>query len=192
MEEEKTIIAFANTNWYPVSVNIKGIRNKVGLEPRQRITDREGVPIIPLKSEWGWLIKMGIKPVYLNASAMAATLAPELRDRGVMLDDVTILSAKQEIEPKTVIEKIETPVEVENATAHLEDPNNPNPTKADLVWQNPDGEWTFNKDGTKNINPAAIKKHIRKTLGKDYLEQVSWQASGTGAVKPEEDVPPVV
>jgi hypothetical protein len=49
---QRQVVAFANTNNYPVSFFIKGIRGKVLVYERQQIRDREGNPIIPPESEW--------------------------------------------------------------------------------------------------------------------------------------------
>ena len=63
---ERKVVAFQNTNNYPVSFNIFGIRGKVTLWEGQQIRDREGIPIIPPNSEWPWLISKGVKPVYIE------------------------------------------------------------------------------------------------------------------------------
>ena len=67
---------------------------------------------------------------------------------------------------------------------YLERPDNPDPAKGALVWQDKDGVWILNKDGYASINPAEIKKHVRrdKTLGKDFLDILEWRTYGS---KPE-------
>jgi hypothetical protein len=192
-ENEGRIIAFQNTNPYPVSFFIKGIRNKVFIDVGRRILDRDGVPIIPLESEWDWLMKAGVKPVYLKVwDKEPVTTMPQMEE--VVLDDQKLMEAQLAViekESSILVEGMATPLTLTpegikstgEVKSHLEDENNPNPDKADLVWQNPDGVWTFNKDGFNTISPPELKKHIRKNYGKDYLENVEW--SSFGAPKPE-------
>lgn len=190
MNEEK-VIAFQNTNDYPVSFFIKGIRNKVFLDKGHRILTREGVPILPPETEWSWLIGKGIKPVYLKTQPEALRPLESDRNLEVVLDDLKLLEAKLAAKPQTLIEEMITPLTmtpdglqpVNEAISHLEDPNNPDPIKADLIWQTPDGLWIFNKDGVRDINPAVLKKHIRKKYGKEYLERVEWRSFGSAPVE---------
>lgn len=85
---QRQVVAFANTNNYPVSFFIKGIRGKVLLYERQRIRDREGNPIIPPESEWRWLIARGVKPVYIDIGE-EKPLADRNAPVEVILDEVT-------------------------------------------------------------------------------------------------------
>jgi hypothetical protein len=193
--EEERVVAFQNTNPYPVSFFIKGIRNKVFIDVGKRILDKDKVPIIPLKSEWDWLIKKGVKPVSVKIwGEPNVTTLPQIEE--VVLDDQKLMEANAAAKQKEAAVKLDemiTPVTftaeggirpTEEVKSHLEDPENPNPLKADLVWQNADGEWCFNKDGFKTISPPELKKHIRKNYGKDYLEGVEWVS--WGSVKTEE------
>jgi len=196
-ENEQRVIAFQNTNPYPVSFFIKGIRNKVFIDVGRRILDRDGVPIIPLKSEWEWLIKQGVKPVYMKIwDEPNVTTLPQIEE--VVLDDQKLMEANLAATQKqaaTLVEGMITPVSFTpegvqptgEGKSHLEDPENPNPNKADLVWQkNDSGEWIFNKDSFCSISPPEVKKHIRKNYGKDYLENVEWISAG-GKAKVTED-----
>jgi len=199
---ERKVVAFRNTNDYPVSFNVRGILGKVLLYEKQEIRDREGNPIIPPESEWPWLISKGVKPVYLEidpALPKLEELSPE--DRTIVLDDVKLMEKKAAADTQNLVSEFLAPKEIvpsevreeESASpvSHLERADNPDPAKATLVWQDRDGVWILNKDGFSSINPAEIKKHIRreKALGKDFLDLLEWRTFGS---KPEPVSEPAV
>jgi hypothetical protein len=190
---ERKVIAFQNCNSYPVSLNIAGIRGKVCLWEGQQIRDREGVPLIPPESEWSWLLSKGVKPVYIDLEEKTA-LPPEGAPPEIILDDVKLMEAKgraatqnlvsEFLAPKAVIpSEIAEEESLSPPVNHLERPDNPDPAKGTLVWQDKDGVWILNKDGFSSINPAEIKKHVRrdKTLGKDFLDLLEWRTFGSKA-----------
>ena len=194
---ERKVVAFQNTNPYPVSLNIAGIQGKVCLYEEQQIRDREGVPLIPPESEWPWLISKGVKPVYIEEgeetrpSPSRVEAPPE-----IILDDLKLMERKAAADTQNLVAEFLAPKSIvppevkegeENAPApvnHLEREDNPDPAKAALVWQDRDGVWILNKDGFSSINPAEIKKHVRrdKVLGKDFLDVLEWRTFGS---KPE-------
>ena len=195
---ERKVVAFQNINPYPVSLNIAGLRGKVLLYEGQQIRDREGVPLIPPESEWPWLLRMGVKPVYIELEEKAA-LPPEGAPPEIILDDLKLMEAKEKAATQNLIAEFLAPkavippeiTEEENfppPVNHLERPDNPDPAKGTLVWQDRDGVWILNKDGFSSINPAEIKKHVRrdKTLGKDFLDLLEWRTFGSKAEPVEE------
>jgi len=192
---ERKVVAFRNTNPYPVSLNVAGIRGKVLLYEGQEIRDREGISLIPPESEWPWLLSKGVKPVYLEIDPSLPKreeLPPE--DRMVVLDDVKLMDKKAAADTENLVSeflapKSIVPPEVAGEESppppvnHLERADNPDPAKSTLVWQDRDGVWTLNKDGFSSVNPAEIKKHIRrnKNLGKDFLDLLEWRTFGSKA-----------
>jgi hypothetical protein len=198
MSEHKGPVAFRNTNNYPVSLNIQGILGKVCLWEGQEIRDREGVPLIPPASEWPWLISKGVKPVYIEEGkpALPPLSLVEEAPPEVLLDDLKLMEQKMLSVSQNLVTEFLAPKEIplseerereENAPLpfnYLERPDNPDPAKGALVWQDKDGLWILNKDGYTSLNPAEIKKHVRrdKTLGKDFLEILEWRTFGS---KPE-------
>jgi hypothetical protein len=185
---EKVVVAFVNTKDYPISVSIRFNKRpiKITLWRDQRIADREGNPILPDKEEWPWLLRLGLKPIYADVE----TLREEkiLRDE-VILDDAALMEAHERTLHRPKVAEFETPPEdlltpEEPPTNHLDRKENPNPHKADLVWQDADGLWILNKDGFSNLNPVKIKHHIKKTYGEDYLETVEWRQYGAKPPEP--------
>jgi hypothetical protein len=193
---ERKVIAFRNVNPYPVSLNVAGIRGKVLLYEGDEIRDREGISLIPPESEWPWLISKGVKPVYLaEEKSPALTPREEELSTEVILDDLKLMEKKAVADTQNLVSEFLAPkpilspegVEAEDAPpplSHLDRPDNPDPAKSVLVWQDRDGVWILNKDGFSSLNPAEIKKHIRrdKALGKDFLELLEWRTFGS---KPE-------
>ena len=101
---ERKVVAFQNTNGYPVSLNIAGIRGKVTLWEGQQIRDREGIPLIPPNSEWPWLISKGVKPVYIEEGvevkpALSSVEAPV----EVILDDLKLIEQKKKTETQNFV-----------------------------------------------------------------------------------------
>jgi hypothetical protein len=201
MSEQK-VVAFQNVNPYPVSLNIAGIRGKVCLWEGQQIKDREGVPLIPPETEWTWLISKGVKPVYLAVEEEKAALAVrEEAAREVILDDRKLMEQQATANSQNLVADFLAPKPVVPAEIsreeeslsppvnHLERADNPDPAKGALVWQDKDGVWILNKDGFSSINPAEIKKHIRrdKTLGADFLGILEWRGFGTKTEPAEEE-----
>jgi hypothetical protein len=193
---ERKVIAFQNTNPYPVSLNIAGIRGKVCLWEGQQIRDREGMPLIPPESEWPWLLSKGVKPVYIEEGKPALSPVSPLEETPpeVILDDLKLMEQKaaaasqnlvaEFLAPKSIVpEEVREEESLAAPVNHLERPDNPDPAKGALVWQDKDGVWILNKDGFSSINPAEIKKHVRrdKTLGKDFLEILEWRTFGSKA-----------
>jgi hypothetical protein len=204
MPERKVVVAFQNCNPYPVSLNIAGIRGKVCLWEGQQIRDREGVPLIPPESEWPWLLSKGVKPVYIEEKEEKPVLSIAVGEDAppeVILDDLKLMEQKaaavsQNLVAEFLAPKSIVPEEVreeENLAApvnHLERADNPEPGKGTLVWQDKDGVWILNKDGYASINPAEIKKHVRRdqTLGKDFLEILEWRTFGSKPEPVEEEL----
>jgi len=205
---ERKVVAFQNTNNYPVSFNIFGIRGKVTLWEGQQIRDREGIPIIPPNSEWPWLISKGVKPVYIEEEPAPALPVPGEAPAAVILDDLKLMEQKEKADSGNLVAEFLAPKQIvpeeiraaeESASvpvSHLDRTDNPDPHKGALVWQDKDGVWILNKDGFSSINPAEIKKHVRrdKTLGKDFLDLLEWRTFGSkpgpepGAGEEEEEV----
>ena len=198
---ERKVVAFQNTNVYPVSLNIRGILGKVTLWEGQQIRDREGMPLIPPATEWPWLISKGVKPVYIEEEkpALSPLLPVEEAPPEVILDDLKLMEQKARaatqnlvaefLAPKSILpEELGAEESVPLPVNHLERSDNPDPGKATLVWQDKDGLWILNKDGYSSLNPAEIKKHVRrdKTLGKDFLEILEWRTFGSKAEPIEE------
>jgi hypothetical protein len=193
---ERKVVAFRNVNPYPVSLNVAGIRGKVLLYEGQEIRDREGISLIPPESEWPWLISKGVKPVYIEEEKNPGlAIRPEEAFQEIILDDVKLMEKKATVDSQNLLSEFLAPKSIvpsevreeESAPApvnHLERGDNPDPTKSTLVWQDRDGVWILNKDGFSSINPAEIKKHIRreKALGKDFLDLLEWRTFGA---KPE-------
>jgi hypothetical protein len=178
---ENAVVAFQNCKDYPISISVKfkGRSIKFTLWRDDKFQDREGNPIIPDKEEWPWLLRMGIKPIYSNVEATKEK--PSMPHVETILDDAALMEAKRKAVsmPPVAEEFTETIPSIEivedlKPLSHLERKDNPAPEKADLVWQDADGLWTFNKDGRQNLNPAKIKQYIKKTFGDDYLETVEW------------------
>lgn len=208
MPPQYRVIAFQNTNSYPVSVFIRGIRGKVCLWQGQQIKSREGNPIVPHEAEWPWLIRLGVKPVYLAIPDQQPYQPKDDDSVQTVLDDTKLMEAKAAAQAANQATEIYRPPSPEQAEAlgspaqeepaspspapvsYLDRPDNPDPTKGNLVWQDRDGVWILNKDGFNSINPAVIKKHVRrvKSLGKDFLEALEWRGFGA---KPEPAKPPV-
>jgi hypothetical protein len=193
---ERKVVAFQNTNNYPVSFNILGIRGKVTLWEGQQIRDREGIPLIPPNSEWAWLISKGVKPVYIEEGVEVRPALPAVAEAPpeIILDDVKLMEQKAATETQNLVAEFLAPKQIvpeeiraaeESAAGppvnYLERPDNPDPNKGALVWQDKDGVWILNKDGFASINPAEIKKHVRrdKTLGKDFLDILEWRTFGS-------------
>jgi hypothetical protein len=197
---ERKVVAFQNTNSYPISLNIAGIRGKVMLWEGQQIKDREGIPLIPPNSEWPWLISKGVKPVYIEEEVKPNLPTLEEAPPEIILDDLKLMEQKAQTDSQNLVAeflapKQIVPEEIRNAEegafppiSYLERPDNPDPTKGALVWQDKDGVWTLNKDGFASINPAEIKKHVRrdKTLGKDFLDILEWRIYGSKSEPVEE------
>ena len=200
---ERKVVAFQNTNNYPVSFNIRGIRGKVMLWEGQQIRDREGMPIVPPATEWPWLISKGVKPVYMEEEPAPALPVPGEAPAEVILDDLKLMEQKSTADSQNLVAEFLAPKQIvpeeiraaeESASAplnYLERPDNPDPNKGALVWQDKDGVWILNKDGFASINPAEIKKHVRRdrTLGKDFLDILEWRTFGSKpeAAKPGEE-----
>ena len=201
---ERKVVAFQNTNPYPISLNIAGIRGKVMLWEGQQIKDREGMPLIPPPTEWPWLISKGVKPVYIEEEVKAALPLGEAPE--IILDDLKLMEQKEKTETQNLVAEFLAPKQIvpeeiraaeESANGapplnYLERPDNPDPHKGALVWQDKDGVWILNKDGFASLNPAEIKKHVRrdKTLGKDFLDILEWRTFGSkpaAETEPEED-----
>ena len=190
---ERKVVAFRNINPYPVSLNIAGIRGKVLLYEGQEIRDREGISLIPPESEWPWLISKGVKPVYIEEEKNPGlAVRPEEAFQTIILDDVKLMEKKAAADTQNLVSEFLAPKSIvppevtgeENAPPpvnHLEREDNPDPAKSALVWQDRDGVWILNKDGFSSINPAEIKKHIRrnKNLGKDFLDLLEWRTFGS-------------
>jgi hypothetical protein len=206
---ERKVVAFQNTNNYPVSFNIRGIMGKVMLWEGQQIKDREGIPLVPPETEWSWLISKGVKPVYIEAEVEIKPVSPIEEAPEIILDDIKLMEQKSAaatqnlvaefLAPKQIVpEEIRAAEESANGGVpplnYLERPDNPDPAKGALVWQDKDGVWILNKDGFSSINPAEIKKHVRRdrTLGKDFLDILEWRTYGSkpgaGTGTEEDDV----
>jgi hypothetical protein len=202
---ERKVVAFQNTNPYPVSFNILGIRGKVMLWEGQQIRDREGIPLIPPNSEWSWLISKGVKPVYIEEEVeiKPASPAPLEEPSEIILDDLKLMEQKaasdtQNLVAEFLAPKQIVPEEIRAAEASAEEPpinyleraDNPDPNKGALVWQDKDGVWILNKDGFSSINPAEIKKHVRRdrTLGKDFLDILEWRTFGSKPAEPGAEI----
>jgi hypothetical protein len=193
---ERKVVAFRNVNPYPVSLNVAGIRGKVLLYEGQEIRDREGISLIPPESEWPWLISKGVKPVYIEEEKNPGlAIRPEEAFQEIILDDVKLMEKKAASDSQNLVSEFLAPKSIvppevtgeESAPSpvnHLERGDNPDSAKSTLVWQDRDGVWILNKDGFSSINPAEIKKHIRreKALGKDFLDLLEWRNFGA---KPE-------
>jgi hypothetical protein len=190
---ESKVVAFQNTNPYPVSLHIAGIRGKVCLYEGQQIRDREGIPLIPPESEWPWLISKGVKPVHIVEAPQPVlpVNSDVLPSPEIILDDLKLMEQKEAAATSNLVSEFLAPKQIvppeivaeESASLpvnYLERPDNPDPGKGTLVWQDKDGVWTLNKDGFSSINPAEIKKHVRrdKTLGKDFLDLLEWRIFG--------------
>src|SRR5215467_7019212 len=107
---ERKVVAFRNTNPYPVSLNVAGIRGKVLLYEGQEIRDREGISLIPPESEWPWLLSKGVKPVYLEIDPSLPKreeLPPE--DRMVVLDDVKLMDKKAAADTENLVSEFLAP-----------------------------------------------------------------------------------
>jgi hypothetical protein len=189
MSIEKKVVAFKNCNDYPVSYDIRGLRGKVVLYEGQVIRDREGNPIIPMESEWAWLIQRGVKPVYQDVEVPEIIKSQVPME--VVMDEVKLLEAKVVAKQESPFGDFASPKTVEPAdedevapVSHLERKENPDPEKPNLVWQDGSGVWILNKDGYSNSNPAALKMHVRmsKGLGKDFLDMLEWRPFG-GEIK---------
>jgi hypothetical protein len=202
---ERKVVAFQNVNPYPVSLDVAGIRGKVLLYEGDQIRDREGVPLIPPESEWPWLESKGVKRVYIEEGAkVAPPLNPEpAPPPEIILDDIKLMEQKEAAATQTLVSEFLAPGPSASSEAaleesplsppvnHLERPDNPDPAKGTLVWQDKDGTWILNKDGFSSLNPAEIKKHIRrdKSLGKDFLEMLEWRSFGAKAEPESEETP---
>jgi hypothetical protein len=200
---ENVVVAFVNTHDYPISVTIRFNKRpiKLTLWRDQRITDREGNPVIPDKGEWPYLVRLGIKPVYADVETPPIVERPDVPREEIVLDDAALMEAQEKIltrQPKSgeflPSPPAEPPFPSVDDTAppisHLDRKENPNAAKADLVWQDADGVWVLNKDGFTNLNPAKVKQHIKKTYGEDYLQTVEWAQYGVPPPKPD-PAPPV-
>lgn len=198
---ERKVVAFQNCNPYPVSFNILGIRGKVCLWEGQQIRDREGIPLIPPNSEWAWLISKGVKPVYMEEEVKPNLPALVEAPPEIILDDLKLMEQKARADTQNLVAEFLAPKQivpeeiraaeesVSPPLSYLERPDNPDPHKGALVWQDKDGVWILNKDGFSSINPAEIKKHVRrdKTLGKDFLDILEWRTYGSKP-SPEDDL----
>lgn len=188
-DKENAVIAFKNTKDYPIAIDVRfgGRPFKLTLWRDEIYRDRAGKALIPDKSEWPRLMRMGIQPVYSNAPA------PKLQtsiEEEVILNDAALMEARKRADEQAAkveefdLKSIESVDEDVKPVGHLERKDNPNPDKADLVWQDGDGVWIFNKDGQQNISPAKVKAHIKKVYGEDYLDKVEFLRFGE-KVKPE-------
>lgn len=183
---ENVVVAFVNTHDYPISTTIRFNKRpiKFTLWRDQKITDREGNPVIPDKEEWPYLVRLGIKPVYANVETPPTVERPSEPREEVLLDDAALMEAQAKTlthQPK--VAEFSPPLAEPFADeppplSHLDRKENPNSAKADLVWQDGDGLWVLNKDGFSNLNPAKVKQHIKKTYGDDYLQTVEWHQHG--------------
>src|ERR1700741_2970816 len=108
---ERKVVAFQNTNVYPVSLNIRGILGKVTLWEGQQIRDREGMPLIPPATEWPWLISKGVKPVYIEEEkpALSPLLPVEEAPPEVILDDLKLMEQKARGARPKILEEISAP-----------------------------------------------------------------------------------
>ncbi len=187
--EENKVIAFKNVHDYPISIGVKfggrSVKCTLWRDERFKFKDKAGKyhDAVPDREEWPRLMRLGIKPIYSSEvpEEKKISRAPEMVNTEVILDDAALMAAhkkaaaappQSEAFIEEVIDEAVIPPKV------TERGDNPNPTKADLVWQDADGVWIFNKDAKQNLNPAKIKAHIKKTYGDDYLETVEWQQFG--------------
>jgi hypothetical protein len=143
---ERKVVAFQNTNSYPVSFNILGIRGKVMLWEGQQIKDREGVPLIPPNSEWAWLISKGVKPVYIEEEVKPNLTILEEAPPEIILDDLKLMEQKAATETQNLVAEFLAPKQIvpeeirameESASppiSYLERTDNPDPAKGALVW----------------------------------------------------------
>src|ERR1700759_2614877 len=123
---ERKVVAFKNTNNYPVSFNILGIRGKVCLWEGQQIRDREGIPLIPPPSEWPWLISKGVKPVYLEEEEPKASLpVPEAAPPEIILDDLKLMEQKATSDSQNLVAEFLAPKQIVPEEVRAEEGNSP-------------------------------------------------------------------
>lgn len=200
---DNTVVAFYNSNPYPVALDIEGIRGRVSLEPGQQIRSKDGVPILPNKSEWPRLMSLGVKPITVDVEQPPIKTEKDPFET-IILNDPAIIAAHEKKAEASITAAVSAEIQseidrhilmqlsltedetveiVESESvapiSHLDDPANPSPLNQDIVWQKSDGQWIYNKDGFSSLSAPAIKRHIKKDFGQEVFEKAEFIRFGT-------------